>query len=95
MESESNKVLSMSSRPQRLTKNGGNGGRELEARLRAVEERLARVETGISHLATKEGLQKLETLIVKRESNMMKWLIGIISVSLVSVIAALIRTFLG
>ena len=39
---------------------GGGGGDGGDARLRAVEERLARLETRMDYMATKEDIQKLK-----------------------------------
>ena len=66
---------------------GGNGGGELG-------ERLARIENEITHLATKVDIESVKTLIAQRESSQTRWLIGIISIATVSLVAALIRTFL-
>lgn len=39
---------------------GGGGGGGVDARLRAVEDRLARLETRMEYMATKEDIQKLK-----------------------------------
>lgn len=67
----------------------GNGnGRDLHGRLSAVEAHL-------QHLATKEGIQRIETLIERKEATMLRWLIGVISLGVISIAVALIRTFIS
>ena len=65
----------------------GNGGSN-------VGERLARIETKLEHVATREGLAEVKVLIERKESTTMRWLLGIIAVALISVVVALIRTFI-
>ena len=67
--------------------NSGNG------RLRLVELAVERIDERMKHMPTKEDLQEIKTLISDRESAMLKWLIGIVAVSLIAVLVALIRTF--
>lgn len=43
---------------------GGGGGDGVDARLRAVEERLARLETRMEYMATKEDIQKLRIWVL-------------------------------
>ena len=62
--------------------NGGNFG-----------ERLARVEAHMAYLATKEDVSKIETLIERKEASRLRWLVGVVSVSAVSLVVALARTF--
>lgn len=57
-------------------------------------ERVARIEATLPHLATKEDVAKLETRIVEKLDAQTKWLIGIVSIGLITIVAALIRTFL-
>lgn len=42
----------------------GGGGDGVDARLRAVEERLARLETRMDYMATKEDIQKLKIWVL-------------------------------
>lgn len=42
----------------------GGGGDGVDARLRAVEDRLVRLETRMEYMATKEDLQKLKIWIL-------------------------------
>ena len=59
-----------------------------------MELAVGRIDERMKHMPTKEGLQEIKTLISDRESAMLKWLIGIVAVSLIAVLVALIRTFL-
>ena len=43
---------------------GGGGGSGVDARLRAVEDRLARLETRMDYMATKEDIQKLKNWVL-------------------------------
>lgn len=74
-----------STHPLRHGGSSGNGG--------SFGERLARVEAHIAHLATKEDVSKVETLIERKVSSMQRWFMGLIAVSIVSLIATLARTF--
>lgn len=67
---------------------GGNGGSD-------HGERLARIEAKMEHVATREDLKKVEVLIERKESTMLRWLLGIIAVAGVSLVVALIRVFLN
>lgn len=58
-------------------------------------ERLARIEAKMEHIATREDLAKVEVLIERKESTMLRWLLGILAVAGVSLIVALIRVFFG
>ncbi len=72
---------------------GGGNGHDLHARVSVLEAQ-------IQNLATKEDIQRLETLIAQREASMQRWLIGVlvtVSVGLIAAVAsltiALVRTF--
>ena len=65
---------------------GGNGGS-------GHGERLARIEARMEHVATREDLAKIETLIERKESTMLRWLLGIMAVAGISLVVALIRVF--
>lgn len=67
---------------------GGNGGA-------GHGERLARIEAKMEHVATREDLAKIEVLIERKESTMLRWLLGILAVAGVSLVVALIRVFLA
>ena len=67
---------------------GGNGGP-------GHGERLARIEARMEHVATREDLAKIEVLIERKESTMLRWLLGIMAVAGISLVVALIRLFFG
>lgn len=67
---------------------GGNGGT-------GHGERLARIEARMEHVATREDLEKIKTLIERKESTMLRWLLGIMAVAGISLVVALIRVFFG
>ena len=62
-----------------------------------LSERLARVEAKMEFVATREDIarmgQDLATLIASKEASMQRWLLGITSAALASVVIALLRTF--
>ncbi|MCY4303435.1 MAG: hypothetical protein OXC62_01405 [Aestuariivita sp.] len=69
------------------TPTGGNGnGKDTHARISVIEAEL-------KHLATKEDIQEIKTLIASTESRTQRWLIGILLTALVTVSVALFRTF--
>ena len=59
--------------------NNGNGG--------DLRERLVRLETRMDYVATKEDLKHLENTLIK-------WMIGTVSVSLLALVAATIRSMI-
>ena len=67
------------------TPGGGNGGN--------TSERLARIEARLEYMATREDLSKIEVLIERKESIMLRWLLGLVVVAMFSLIAALVRSF--
>ena len=73
--------------------NGGNG------RLRAIEERLTRIEeqfgAQLEHLATGKDVAEVKTLISEKESSMTKWLIGTLLGILVAVAGASVAVALA
>ena len=73
---------------------GGDGG-EVERRLRAVELDVREIKTRLDHVATKEDLEKVKALIEKKDAANSKWFLGITIGAIVTVMAALVRTFLG
>lgn len=88
------KVLQM---PQQQVVPSGDGGdgREIERRLRAVELDVREIKTRLDHVATKEDLEKVKSLIEKKDAANSKWFLGITIGGIVTVLAALVRTFIG
>ena len=64
---------------------GGGGG--------DVGERLARIETTLEHVATRESVADMKTLIERKESTMLRWLLGILATAAIALVVALIRSF--
>ena len=56
-------------------------------------ERLARIESRMDFMATREDVQEVKTLIERKEATMLRWLLGLLVVALVSLGVALVRTF--
>lgn len=56
-------------------------------------ERLARIESKMDYMATREDVQEVKTLIERKEATMLRWLLGLLVVALVSLGVALVRTF--
>lgn len=73
----------------------GRGGDGLEGRLRQLELQMARLETRLESIPTKQDLESIKTLIAEKESHNTRWMIGIISAATITMLAALIRTFVG
>ncbi len=44
-------------------------------------------------MATREDLSKIEVLIERKESIMLRWLLGLVVVAMFSLIVALVRSF--
>ena len=57
-------------------------------------ERLARIEARMEHVATREDVSEVKILIERKESTMLRWLLGLMVVAGISLLAALIRTFI-
>ena len=53
------------------------------------------IKTRLDHVATKEDLEKVKALIEKKDAANSKWFLGITIGAIVTVMAALVRTFLG
>jgi len=70
--------------PSQEPKSGGagqnGGGGDVESRLRKVEEALTVIKTTLTHVATREDIQKMQ-------NNNLRWIIGI----LIAVIALFAR----
>ena len=81
--------------PQQQSVPPGDGGGDLERRLRAVELDVREIKTRMDHVATKEGLEKIKGLIEKKDAANSKWFLGITIGAVVTVLAALVRTFIG
>lgn len=62
---------------------GGHGG-GMDVRIRAIEDRLTRLETHLGYVANKEDIQSLKTLIEEKQSITLKWQIGIIITVLIA-----------
>ena len=56
---------------------------------------MARLETRLENIPTKQDLESIKTLIAEKESLNTRWMIGIISAAMITMLAALIRTFVG
>ncbi len=69
--------------PPRNPQGGGpsNGG---------YGERLARIETRLETVATREDIADLKTMIAEKDSARSKWLIGIVATVVLGLIAACI-----
>lgn len=72
--------------PSAATDGGGGNGRDVHGRVSALEAHL-------QHLATKEDIQRIETLIAKREAAMLRWLIGLVLTAGAALAIALVRVF--
>lgn len=73
----------------------GRGGDGLEGRLRQLELQMARLETHLENIPTKQDLESIKTLIAEKEATTTRWMIGVIGVATITILAALIRTFFG
>ena len=58
-------------------------------------ERLARIEAKMEYVATREDVSEVKVLIERKESTMMRWLLGILAAAGISILVALVRTFLS
>ena len=75
--------------PPSAASDGGGNGRDLHGRVSALEAHL-------QHLATKEDIRRIETLIARRESFMLRWFIGTVigvAVIVLTVAIAVVRMF--
>ena len=73
----------------------GRGGDGQEGRLRQLELQMARLEARLESIPTKQDLESVKTLIAEKEANNTRWMLGIIATALLSVVIALIRTFMS
>ena len=76
--------------PAPRTATGGNGG-GMDSRIRAIEDRLTKLETHLQYVANKEDIQSLKTLIAEQQSNMLKWQIGIVTTVLIASISVMLK----
>ena len=58
-----------------------------------VRERLARIEATLEHVATRENVSDVKMLIERKETTMLRWLLGILATAAIAMIVALIRSF--
>ena len=78
------------SRPRDPGPRGGNGNGGSN-----YGERLARIEAKMEHMATREDIASVKTLIAEKETTTLRWLIGIIALAAISLLTVLIWTFLS
>ena len=68
------------------------------ARLDTVFDRLARLEESVANIkenmATRADIQEIKTLIAEKEAVQVRWLLGIMSAACVTLVVAMIRTFM-
>ena len=57
----------------------------------AVGKLETRFDTKLEHLATREDMESVKTLINAKETTMLRWLLGILATSMVAIVIALIR----
>ena len=57
----------------------------------ALTDSVAALEARLDRLATKEDIAEVKRLIADREATMLGWLIGIVSVTAVTLVAAVAR----
>ena len=69
---------------------GGDGG-NINERLRELEIQVAKIDTKIDALATREYVSEVKTLIERKEATMLRWLLGILATSAIALAIALIR----
>ena len=74
--------------PSAAPNGGGGNGRDLHGRVSALEAHL-------QHLATKEDIRRIETLIAQREAAMLRWLIGLVLTAGAALAIALVRVFVA
>ena len=70
-------------RPDFGKRRGGDGPRDGE-----FGERLARIETEIKHLAKREDISEIKTLIADTDAKRSKWLIGIMVAVVIALVSA-------
>ena len=70
---------------------GGDDGGNINERLRELEIQVAKIDTKIDTLATREYVSDIKTLIERKEATMLRWLLGILATSAIALAIALIR----
>lgn len=62
-----------------------------------LEQRVARLEGGYEHLATKADLSKMESSLNKMESSLIKWMVGLMVSAVVaaSAVAVVAQNIIG
>ena len=62
-----------------------------------LEQRVARLEGGYEHLATKADLSKMESSLNKMESSLIKWMVGLMVCAVVaaSAVAVVAQNIIG
>lgn len=77
----------------------GTNGNDSDRRLRAIEERLIKIETRfdteLGHLATKEDISDLRALIERKDATHLRWLLGILATTAIALVITLVRTLTG
>lgn len=67
-------------------------------RLARITDRLARLEEAVANIkenmATGADIEGVKTLIAEKEAAQTKWLLGIMAAAAVTVVVAMIRTFM-
>ena len=48
----------------------------------------------MEYMATREDVSEIKVLIERKESTMLRWLLGLVGVAVASLFTALVRTFL-
>ena len=47
----------------------------------------------LEHVATRESVADMKTLIERKESTMLRWLLGILATAAIALVVALIQSF--
>ena len=84
--SDGEKVVSISGAAPRSS--GGGSGDD------GFGERLARIETKMEYIATREDIANIKVLIERKETISLRWQLGILSTAAISLVIVIIRTFL-
>lgn len=84
----SSNIHRMPDPPKANQSGGSNGGNN-------IRERVAVLEAELKHLATGQQIEEVKTLIEKKEATLLRWLISMVSASVIALIVVLIRTFIS
>ena len=60
----------------------------------AKREDFVKIETKLEHLATREAVADVKTLIEKKESTLLKWLAGKLATAAITLVFAIVRSFM-